>query len=52
MDQMIAALIVFLVVFAGGLAMIEPVFVIIKSIYEYLKQIFLGPVKLEEIDEE
>lgn len=48
MDQIIAALMVLLVGIAGMLAAIEPLSAIIKAIFNYLKLIFLGPIKLEE----
>lgn len=48
MDQIIAALMMALVGIATVLALLEPLAVIIKAIFNYLKQIFLGPIKLEE----
>ena len=48
MDQIIAALMVLLVGIAGLVAALEPLSVIIKAIFNYLKEIFLNPIKLEE----
>jgi hypothetical protein len=49
MDQAIATTLVVLVLGIGGLALFEPLIVVIKSIFTYLRQIFLGPIKKEKI---
>ena len=45
MDQIIATFMVLLVGVAALVAMLEPVSLIIKAIFSYLKLIFLGPNK-------
>ena len=52
MDQAVAATLVVLVLGVGGLALLEPSIVIIKSIFVYLRQIFLGPIKREKIHDQ
>lgn len=52
MDQLIATVSVILVLLAGVFAIAEPVSNILRLTFIYLKNIFLGPIKIEKQDEE